>query len=413
MKGEPLTDYEAKVVERIAVWKGRRPGPMSRAMEVLKWPLDRGLKSVIPGNEAARLLAKLNETAEWKRGYDLIRRDAEVDNLVQLRKGSLERCDQLERRVELAFAGVVTSGSLLAGVGGIATELGTIPAKVLLALKAVHRVAGCYGYPLHGPGDQTTILAVIGLAMINKAEDRVNWCEKIQSLADGEGTDQDSHRVGEVIDDDVRAKVVDDAVKDLETSVLEHVLAESVPFLGSAIGVVLDNQFIREIESTTRCVFQERWLRDNGKVAAIAPVEGHEGILASLNQAAYATGYVAGFGVAVPVALTSKAGAYALPQPALDGLKDGAESAARQVDLLIPKPIRDLDAANKRNGKPTAGVDCAAPDHPVQIRHLELRKLHAPPTRPERVRAGRLRATRDQVSATRGQPSRRQSRLLA
>ena len=68
----------------------------------------------------------------------------------------------------------------------------------------------------------------------------------------------DIPRVGEVVDDDVRAKVVDDAVNELEMSVLEQVLGESVPFRGSAIGVVLDNRFIREIESTTCCVFPER-----------------------------------------------------------------------------------------------------------------------------------------------------------
>src|SRR5262245_18551597 len=93
MERGPLTAYEEKVVKRIAAWKGRRPGLLSQAVEVLKWPLDRVLKSVIPGNKAASLLAKLNESAECRVCYELIRREAGLDDLVQLRAGPLELCD--------------------------------------------------------------------------------------------------------------------------------------------------------------------------------------------------------------------------------------------------------------------------------------------------------------------------------
>jgi EcsC protein family len=197
MKHETLTAYEGKVVRRIAAWKGRRPGLVSRAMEALKRPLDWGLRSVIPGKKAAGMLAKLNDRCDCKAGYELIRREAGVDNLVRLRKGSLEDCDRLERRVQLADAGVATSESLLAGVGGLATEMAAIPAEALLALKSIHRVAGCYGYPLKGARDRTMVLAVIGLSMIGEPEERVKWCEKIRSLENGPARGNDTRRLGE------------------------------------------------------------------------------------------------------------------------------------------------------------------------------------------------------------------------
>jgi hypothetical protein len=356
MKREPLTAYEEKVAQRIAEWKGRRPGLLSRAIETLKWPLDRGLKAVIPGDEAARLLAKLNASAEWKVGYDLIRREAGVDELVQLRTHALEHCDRLERRVELADAGVVTSESLLAGVGGLATEIASIPAEVLLALKSVHRVAGCYGYPLNGTQNQTLVLAVIGLSMIDEAEDRVRWCEKIRAFEYGQGDQKDPQRLGGAIADDVRSEVIDEVVEELGTSVLEQALGGSVPLLGTAIGVVLDNRFIREVESTARCVFQERWLKDNGKIDEIAPVEGQRGVFAALSQVAYATGYAAGFGVVFPVTLTARAAEYLLPQPGLDGLKDGAASAKRQVERLFADHSGDLSDQLPVSSRPPNGT---------------------------------------------------------
>src|SRR5262249_50301196 len=145
MKSASLTPYESKQVQQIAAWKGRRPGLIERAVDFVKWPVDKVLRTCVSGDRAAHLLATLNQAAGWKVGYDLIRREAGVDDLTQLRHGSLERCDHLERRIEWADAAVVTSESLVAGVGGIAGELAELPAEVLLALKAVHRVAGCYG----------------------------------------------------------------------------------------------------------------------------------------------------------------------------------------------------------------------------------------------------------------------------
>jgi hypothetical protein len=237
--------------------------------------------------------------------------------------------------------------------------MAAIPAEALLALKSVHRVAGCYGFPLHGTRDRTIVMAVIALSMISEPEGRVKCCEKIQSLDHGQADEPDTQRLGKAIAEDIRAEAVDDAVDELETSLLEQALGESVPLLGSAIGVVLDNRFIREIETAARCVFQERWLRYNGKVDEIAPVEVPGGVLASLGRAAYVTAYAVGFGVVLPVALTARAAEYLLPRPALDGLKDGATSAVGQVEHLFPEHPQDLDS--QRDGSGAAAATLPGP----------------------------------------------------
>jgi hypothetical protein len=319
MEPGPLTPYESKQVKRIAAWKSRRPGLIERVADVMKWPLDKVLQRIVPGDRAARILAKLNQSADWKAGYDLIRRHAGMDELSQLRRRSLELCDHLEKRVELADAAVVTSESLLAEVGGVATELAASPAEAMLALKSVHRVAGCYGYTLDRPQDRPLVLAVIGLSMIEEPEERVRWCEKIRALEHGHIGLEDSHRLGEAIGADIRSELSDDVVEDLGTSLLEQAMGGAVPFLGSAIGVVLDNQFIREIEQSARCVFQERWLRENGKVDVIAPAQQRGGTLAGLNRAIYATSYAASFGVVFPVALAARVGSSLLPGSAVEG----------------------------------------------------------------------------------------------
>ena len=89
------------------------------------------------------------------------------------------------------------------------------------------------------------------------------------------------------------------------------------PFLGAALGVVLDNAFIGGVEEAARFTFQERWLREHGKVDEIAPALSSQGdnapIVEGLSQAVYSTSYAVSFGVVFPAALLGCALSTVLP----------------------------------------------------------------------------------------------------
>jgi len=81
---------------------------------------------------------------------------------------------------------------------------------------------------------------------------------------------------------------------------------EEIPGLGALSGALLNLSLIRRVDGTARRVFQERWLRDNGKIRTIAPAVTHARHLASgwsgaLGRAAHAGIYALGFGAALPV----------------------------------------------------------------------------------------------------------------
>ena len=340
MESLALTAYEKNAVRRIALWKGRQPGFIARTVDILKRPLERRLKVIIRGDIAAKMIFKLNEAAEWQDGYNLIRREAKVQDLIELRSISLEQCDQLERQIEAAGTGLISSASLLAGIGGIVTELAAIPGEVLMALNAVHRVAGCYGYPLHGENDRIIVLAIIGLSMVEDVDVRTRWFDKIQAMGFSRNEQLDEEHLEESIAEEVRAEVTQDVVEELETTLLEQLFGESIPFLGSAVGIIFDNRFLSEIESTARYVMQERWLKDQGKVESIAPIEGKTELIASLKEGTYSVAYATGFGLTFPIVLAAKASASILPQPALNGFTDGAVAAAQKVGRLFPDSQR-------------------------------------------------------------------------
>ena len=74
---------------------------------------------------------------------------------------------------------------------------------------------------------------------------------------------------------------------------------------GAISGSVLNWLFMRRVEETARMVFQERWLRDNGKVEHIEPAEAPARHLAAgwagaVNRAVYSGCYSLGFGLALP-----------------------------------------------------------------------------------------------------------------
>jgi hypothetical protein len=339
MESASLTPYEASQVRQIAEWKGRGPGILSRTLETLKSPVGWLFEKAVPAARLRKILARMNEAASWEVGHDVIEKALGIDRIEALRDGPLEKCDSLVKRVEDLTREAVTTESLLANAGGMATELLEIPEEVVLALRSVHRVAACYGYKLDGPRDQALILAIIGLSLVDEPEERVKAWAQIRFLEDGSLSSDDQERLVGALGRRLKDEVTDDLVSDVIGMLIEEKVGEGIPILGAAVGVVLDNEFIRGVEETARRTFQERWLREKGKVDVIPPAESGRlamgSIAASLTQAAYSTSYAVSFGVVFPIALVALGGAEVLPASALDGLAEGARTATRDVDRLV------------------------------------------------------------------------------
>jgi hypothetical protein len=81
---------------------------------------------------------------------------------------------------------------------------------------------------------------------------------------------------------------------------------EEIPGVGLASGAFLNFTFMRRVNVTARRVFQEGWLKENGKVQAIAPATEVpagvvNGMAAVAGRAAGGVCYGAGFAAALPV----------------------------------------------------------------------------------------------------------------
>ncbi len=339
MEQPSLTSYEAKQVALIAAWKARKPGLLKRTVETLKWPLIRVFDKLVSADQARTIFARVHQAADWEKGRDMIQRALGIDHVKELYDGPLERCDGLVKKVTDISREIITSESLLANAGGVATELLELPAEVMLALRTVHRVAGCYGYALDHPEDETLVMAIIGLSLLDDPAEKLRTSRLIRGLVDGTLTRDDQQRLSTIAETKLKDEVGDDLVEQIGSTLVEEKIEEGIPFLGAALGVVLDNAFIEGVEKAARFTFQERWLRDHGKVVEIAPAAAPQGdsapIVEGLTQAVYSTSYAVSFGVVFPVAFAAKAAVAVLPAPATDGLTAGATAASRDVDRLI------------------------------------------------------------------------------
>jgi hypothetical protein len=225
----------------------------------------------------------------------------------------------------------------------------------MLALRTVHRVAACYGYPLDHPEDETLVIAIIGLSLLDDPEERLSASRLIRRLEEGTLTMDDQRRLAAICETRLEDEVGNDLVEQIGASLVADKIEEGIqgiPFLGAAIGVALDNAFIQGVEKSARFTFQERWLREHGKIDEISPVAGSQGegrsLVEGVSQAVYSTSYAVSFGVVFPVAFAAKAAGAVLPAPAAHGLTEGATAAASDVDRLIAGVRGQPDPAQGR-----------------------------------------------------------------
>ena len=196
-------------------------------------------------------------------------------------------------------------------------------------------------------------MAIIGLSLVDDPAERQRARRMIRGLEDGSLSTDDQEQLATIAETRLEDEVGDDLARGIGATLVEEKLEEGIPVLGAALGVVLDNAFIQGVERAARFTFQERWLREHGKLDEIAPALNSQGdtgsIVESLNQAVYSTSYAVSFGIVFPAALVGSALAAVLPTTVTNGLNQGATDAASDADRLIAGVRGQPDPAQGRS----------------------------------------------------------------
>jgi hypothetical protein len=167
-----------------------------------------------------------------------------------------------------------------------------IPLLFVLSLTTIQKIGYCYGYDLDRGGDRQFALGVLITATSGSLGSKRQRLDRLHGLKEWflEMTQE------EVIADE------------LFSLLFQLEVFEAIPGVGIISGAALNLMFSQRVDTTARRVFQERWLRDNGKVTAIEPAEAPIHIVAAgrsavFARAAHSTCYFVAYGIAFPVGL--------------------------------------------------------------------------------------------------------------
>jgi hypothetical protein len=284
-----LTSYESDQISEIAAWKSRAPGPIAEIARKITQPGAKLIGKVLPEvfvrvpiEQSFRLAIKLA-------GKNDVKRRAGVANLRDLRSKPLADCDGLAREIGVFSQVFGTAQGAATGAGGVLTTVVDIPLLLILSLRTILKIGHCYGYSLDRRRDQHFVLGVLIAAVSGTLATKRHRLDRLHQLEDWL-----IHEMHEEI-----------LAEELLSMLFQLEVFEAIPGVGAISGAVLNLAFMRKVDETARRVFQERWLKDSGKVQSITPAPVHERFVAAgwagtLRRMAYRGCYFAGFGVALP-----------------------------------------------------------------------------------------------------------------
>src|SRR5271157_3860879 len=288
-----LTDYEQAQVEKIASWKASHPNAFGELFHRVARPMARFFEFIVPDAVALGAIEAVYKASDLLATQEDIKLQAGVADLSELRQKPMQVCDDLSRRFGSMAQGVATLEGALTGAGGVWTTLLDVPLLYTVCLTTIIKTGHCYGYPLHRPTDKAWVLGVLTVALSDSRKRRTDLMVQLRTIE-------------ELLLEDIQENIIIEETASLLTQVE---LFEDIPIFGATGGALLNLWVARRADLTARHLFQERWLRDNGKINAIEPASDTRGIPAmsgltgALARAGYSSLYGLSFGAALPVHL--------------------------------------------------------------------------------------------------------------
>lgn len=256
-----LTDYERRQVQAIAAWKGEKPGLAKRLASALSSPLGKLANRIIPDKPVQVAIEAVNKAAGQIARDDSILKDdilkaAGVESLEALAEKPLDFADSLADRIVADAANIALGMGAATGAGGPVSAAVGVPALLFNALRVIHRIAQCYGFVLKTEADRELMIGVLSLSTASTPENRAKALENYRRQIETSFVNQ---------------AVEEHANKALQRAILGAELATLIPGFSIAFNAYLSREFVSRAGETAKKVFQERWLRERGKVDWIHP----------------------------------------------------------------------------------------------------------------------------------------------
>jgi len=256
-----LTPYEKTQIEAIAAWKCVKPGVSRRLLQKVTGQVSQFIGKALPGDTLSSVMTGINKMAGKLAQDDSIFRDnwlreQGVEHLQALAEKPLEFADELAARIIQEAGRIALGVGAATGTGGPVAALAGMPLLLGSALRVIHRVSQAYGHNGESEEDRQLMLHVLALSTA------VDATERARALADYQRQIEASL---------LRQAISETAQTAVQRALLGAELGSLIPGLGILVNAQLNRSFVEQAGVTAQRVFQERWLRERGKVVWIAP----------------------------------------------------------------------------------------------------------------------------------------------
>jgi len=319
----PLLPYENEQVRRIAGWKAEPPSYVSGLLEKLTHPLVKLAEKSLPKNTVAEAIHDAYASSEVSTHREKVLKRAGVAELHELRKADLAFCDKLadefaefaEQRAMLAGAGT--------GGGNLLSALIVVKAQMNYCLKTIHTIGSCYGFGTEEPHERDYVLGIMLVAAAGSLSAKQHAIVTVGNVED-------------TIFEEAFEELIEDAMAE---QLLESGGLSAIPVIGILAGAMQFATMTQHVARIAKFVFQERWLRVNGKLAGrIQPerrfarpwvIRAGAGVGASVYWVTFGVSFL----ISVPVVWLFR---FVPTNHTLGhGMAAGKQAASRDVDRLI------------------------------------------------------------------------------
>jgi hypothetical protein len=263
--------YEARQVRRIHRWQRRRPGWIPRTVEFLVSPIVYLFRRIIPHSTVENVLhGNLAFARRWAREGKTLQ-SLGVGQRSELTELELLHSDRTVRRIHGRAVWLAATVGFVSGIFGIFALPVGMAAILNIALRTIHRIGLCYGYPADSEAERLFVYYTLSLAGNRRPEDKATSLQAMRELqaaiaANSPQPDQPHAPV----DDALRHKAVHiahhDFSREITKQLVEVRILTSIPGIGGIVSLIVDTRYMRSVGWAARHAYQLRWLEERGRL---------------------------------------------------------------------------------------------------------------------------------------------------
>jgi hypothetical protein len=268
--------YEARQITRIHKWRQRRPGLIARTLGFLTTPIVYLFRRIIPPNAVeATLHGNMWLARRWARERKTLS-SLGVSDVAELSMAELLHSDRAVRKIHRRAVWLAGSIGFVAGIFGIFALPVGMAGMLNVALRTIHRVGLCYGYPATNEAERLFIYYTLSLAGHRSPQEKAHSLaalRELQAMIAAAPPEPDAP-----VDASIRQKVFTIAHHDFSREITKQLvdvrILTAIPGIGAIVGIIVDTNYMRSVGWAARHAYQMRWLNERSRLPETLRVEG-------------------------------------------------------------------------------------------------------------------------------------------